>query len=258
MDSEGAAEEHKRMADFYDVLFAERTIDIPFWEELAKQLGSPLLEFACGTGRLTFPMARAGMDIVGIDVSEAMLAKAYINLQKEEVAVQKRMTFLKAEISSFDIKRKFSAILSPWGFHAVSKEEQDQCLRQVKKHLLPGGHFVVDTENIRDLEENLTYHKLLAVSEVPSEDFTIVRQEYMTWSAATKTVNKIFFVDKIKTDGTMKRFIARRTERVYTNSYMQDLLREHGFVIETMYGFYDFRPYEDAHSERSIIVASLF
>ena len=62
-------------APFYDWENA-RTLgrrDLPFWRTVARQVGGPVLELGCGTGRLSIPLARAGVPIVGIDRSEPML-----------------------------------------------------------------------------------------------------------------------------------------------------------------------------------------
>src|SRR2546422_6232620 len=50
--------------------------DVPFWRRLAADANGPVLELGCGTGRVTRPLARAGIDIVGVDRSDAMLARA--------------------------------------------------------------------------------------------------------------------------------------------------------------------------------------
>src|SRR2546422_10042026 len=65
-------------APFYDWENA-RTLgrrDVPFWRRLAADANGPVLELGCGTGRVTRPLARAGIDIVGVDRSDAMLARA--------------------------------------------------------------------------------------------------------------------------------------------------------------------------------------
>ena len=65
-------------APFYDWENA-RTLgrrDVPFWRTLALQSDGPVLELGCGTGRISIPLARAGVSVVGIDRSDAMLARA--------------------------------------------------------------------------------------------------------------------------------------------------------------------------------------
>jgi ubiquinone/menaquinone biosynthesis C-methylase UbiE len=71
-------------APFYDWENA-RTLgrrDVPFWRRIASRTAGPVLELGCGTGRITFPLARAGVSIVGIDRSAAMLARARSRLRR--------------------------------------------------------------------------------------------------------------------------------------------------------------------------------
>src|SRR3954462_8921405 len=65
-------------APFYDWENA-RTLgrrDVPFWRTLALQAHGPVLELGCGTGRISLPLGRAGVSLVGVDRSEPMLARA--------------------------------------------------------------------------------------------------------------------------------------------------------------------------------------
>ncbi len=65
-------------APFYDWENA-RTLgrrDVPFWRNLAVHAGGPVLELGCGTGRIALPLGRAGVHVVGIDRSDAMLSRA--------------------------------------------------------------------------------------------------------------------------------------------------------------------------------------
>ncbi|MDZ7644738.1 MAG: class I SAM-dependent methyltransferase [Woeseiaceae bacterium] len=45
-----------------------------FYVEAAKHSAAPVLEVGCGTGRILIPTARAGIQIVGFDLSEHMLS----------------------------------------------------------------------------------------------------------------------------------------------------------------------------------------
>src|SRR4030095_13911596 len=65
-------------APFYDWENA-RTLgkrDVPFWRNLALHCGGPVLELGCGTGRISLPLGRAGVPLVGIDRSTPMLVRA--------------------------------------------------------------------------------------------------------------------------------------------------------------------------------------
>ena len=82
-------------APFYDWENA-RTLgrrDVPFWRSVALQTRGAVLELGCGTGRISLPLARAGVAVVGIDRSGPMLeraAKRLASLRKRQVHRSKR------------------------------------------------------------------------------------------------------------------------------------------------------------------------
>ncbi len=63
-------------ADEYDLLHRDVVEDIPFFINLAEEVGGPVLELGCGTGRIALPIARRGMEVVGMDLSYSMVGKA--------------------------------------------------------------------------------------------------------------------------------------------------------------------------------------
>src|SRR5437773_1998705 len=74
-------------AEFYDQEFANRNTEIPFYVKQAQLATGPVLEVGCGTGRLTLPIARAGIDITGMDVSQPMLEQARRKAEAENLRV---------------------------------------------------------------------------------------------------------------------------------------------------------------------------
>ena len=75
-------------APFYDWENA-RTLgrrDVPFWRNLAVHAGGPVLELGCGTGRIALPLGRAGVHVVGIDRSDAMLSRARARVRRAAMA----------------------------------------------------------------------------------------------------------------------------------------------------------------------------
>lgn len=64
----------------YDSLFGGSGADIAFWIDFLTEFGGPVLELACGTGKYLVPASAAGLDLVGLDISEAMLTEAHRKL----------------------------------------------------------------------------------------------------------------------------------------------------------------------------------
>src|SRR5690349_20883426 len=85
-------------APFYDWENA-RTLgrrDIPFWRNLAVHAGGRVLELGCGTGRISLPIARAGVPIIVIDRSGPMLARASARLKRAKL--QGRLRLIRGDI----------------------------------------------------------------------------------------------------------------------------------------------------------------
>ena len=99
-------EEYAFIADLYDHvgLYRDRP-DVAFFVEAATAAGSPVLEVGCGTGRVLIPTARAGIDIVGLDLSPHMLAVCRQRLQTESEAVRARVRLVEADMRDFDLGR---------------------------------------------------------------------------------------------------------------------------------------------------------
>jgi 2-polyprenyl-3-methyl-5-hydroxy-6-metoxy-1,4-benzoquinol methylase len=119
------------------VLASER-----FYLEEARKSGGRVLELACGTGRLTIPIAQSGVEIIGADLSPPMLETARAKAQRAGVNVE----FFEADMRSFELPGPFSTILIPGNslLHLFTADELIQCFRNVRRHLAPRGRLVFD------------------------------------------------------------------------------------------------------------------
>ena len=77
-------------ARFYDWNYQGFLDDLPCYITLARRYGPRLLELACGTGRLTIPLAREGFAVTGLDLSPEMLRIAERKLEREPPEVRER------------------------------------------------------------------------------------------------------------------------------------------------------------------------
>lgn len=129
-----------RWAELYDEFHAGMLDDegaVAALAELAE--GGPLLEFGVGTGRLAVPLAKAGLDVVGVDVSEDMLAKL-----REKTDV---VTTVVGDMTTVRVEREFSVAYIAFNsiFVLATQRDQVELFRNAAAHLRPGGRFVLET-----------------------------------------------------------------------------------------------------------------
>lgn len=140
-------------APFYDWENA-RTLgrrDVPFWRDIALQTRGPVLELGCGTGRISLPLARAGVSLVGIDRSPAMLERAAKRLaasrRQQGNRRKKRLHLIRGDIRFLPFEPgSFRTVLAPYGILQSLVRDRDlkATLSAVADVLAPGGLFGVD------------------------------------------------------------------------------------------------------------------
>ncbi len=119
--------------------------DVDFYLECAGDYGGPVLELGCGTGRITWPLAEAGYDVVGLDISEPMvkLAKSKQNAIGHH---GDRVRIVTGDMTSFRLEERFAlAIVPARSFqHIVDPALQRAALNCIRRHLVPEAHLVLD------------------------------------------------------------------------------------------------------------------
>ena len=127
--------------ELYDLLFDSLDFDVPFWLEVARGAGGPVLELACGSGRLLLPILRAGVPVEGIDSSPAMIDRLKARAAAEGLSVRAEV----ADMRDFSTGRRYARIFCGFnGFaHCETVEDQIAALRRSLEHLEPGGALVL-------------------------------------------------------------------------------------------------------------------
>ncbi len=131
-------------APFYDWENAQTVgrRDVPFWRRLAKSADGPVLELGCGTGRVSRPLAKAGVDLVGIDRSAPMLARAVAKSPTRQLA-----KFVRGDIRSLPFAdESFATVIAPYGILQSLTKPRDltATLASVARVLAAGGTFGID------------------------------------------------------------------------------------------------------------------
>jgi ubiquinone/menaquinone biosynthesis C-methylase UbiE len=148
-------------AEWYDVFYSTAGLDdVEFYVDLAVLSGGPVLEIGCGTGRVTLPVAAAGVDIVGVDFSPAMLVKA-----EKRAATTSDLggsyEFVHGDMRTLALDRLFPLVVIPARtlYLALTPEEQVETLRRAASHMAPGGIlafnlFTPDPDLLADTSED--------------------------------------------------------------------------------------------------------
>jgi ubiquinone/menaquinone biosynthesis C-methylase UbiE len=133
--------------DFYDVreTGGSGTLldgDVEFYVAQARETGGPVLDLACGTGRVAVPLARAGFDVTGIDRAPAMLNVARAKLRAAGLA---NLRFVRGNMARFTVAKRFRLVVIAYRAfqHLLTIEDQRSCLVHVRKHLRRKGRLVV-------------------------------------------------------------------------------------------------------------------
>jgi SAM-dependent methyltransferase len=143
-----AVDTYNVIARYYDGAYAAKQdlVDLPFYLELAEKHGGPVLEIACGTGRVTIPIARKGIEICAVDNSAPMLQVLNQSLASEPPEVGERISIHEGDMRSFRLDRKFPLVIIPFRpmQHMFTVEDQVAALRTAAAHLTGDGILAFD------------------------------------------------------------------------------------------------------------------
>lgn len=229
-------------APFYDDIYAD--VDESMIDLLARYAGEPprALELAIGTGRIALPLRKRGVDIVGIDVSEEMVARMRAKSGGEAIRVQM------GDFGDVDVDDEFPLIYLAFNtiFGLLTQERQVECFQNVADHLEPGGCFIIDCF-VPDVTRFDQYNTRMAVSSINSVDEHMY--EMTVYDPVTQVVSS--HIVKHNADGT--NLVLPVAVRFAWPAELDLMARLAGLELEDRFGWYDLRPFtEQSKSHMSI------
>jgi ubiquinone/menaquinone biosynthesis C-methylase UbiE len=149
-----ASEEVYLHPDDYDLEVNDRDVhDLPFWiSVMQSEQPRNVLEVGCGTGRLTVPLARDGVDrqyaVTGIDPEHPMLERARSRRSAQPTVVRNALELLQGDIRTLSLETVFDVVLMPYGaaHHLLSLQDQLSAWSNARRHTRDGGLFSVDVD----------------------------------------------------------------------------------------------------------------
>ncbi|MDP6065135.1 MAG: class I SAM-dependent methyltransferase [SAR202 cluster bacterium] len=246
-------------ADVYDSVYSYVRDDIPFYVEEALAAGGPVLELGCGTGRVTIPIAEAGIDITGVELSTAMLDVARRKAAAMSEDSKPRLVVGDMRELGFG-GQQFHLIIIPFrGFLALmTVEDQMSALSSISSHLVPDGKLIFDVF-VPDLDMlvqagDTSYHLRDVIDAETGRRLVLWHQS--AYDNHAQIIDARIIVEELNEAGTVVGRYYRDFELRYAHRWeLQHLLTTCGYAVDDLYGDFE-RTLFDEDSKDMVWVAS--
>lgn len=231
-----AAREKKRGKPWWEELFNDdylRTMakitdsqiasEATFIEEsLAVQKGATLLDLACGTGRHAIELSHRGYQVVGYDLSLAMLARA----SEEATERGEKLNFVQGDMREMAFEETFDGIYC-WNtsFGFFEEEKNAQIVGKVHRALKSGGQFLLDVAN-----RDFIGRQAPSLAWFEGEGCMCMDEMTIDWVTSRMRVKRTMMMD----DGRTREI--EYSVRIYSLHELGKLLHDHGFRVAEVSG----------------------
>ena len=232
--------------------------DLPFWESLLEDYRpARVLDIACGTGRITFPLLTKGraqnpsFRIVGLDNSRPLLDLARERAARLDQEYTAAVRFVESDMRDFALDETFDFILV--GFNSLAYiptlDDHRNCLRTIRRHLAPDGHFAIDliVPQFSFLAEAMTPVPVMRLEldvTVPDQGVKrLLRFATERYDPTTQIDDTTYYYEIYYTDGRHERFTDDLAWHMYYPHELTLLLEEAGLRPVERYGTYQKAPF---------------
>ncbi|MFC1493530.1 class I SAM-dependent methyltransferase [candidate division KSB1 bacterium] len=235
------------LAFYYDIEWDELKEDIPFLLDEAKKVEGPILELACGSGRIMIPFAREGYEIWGFDNSSEMLKLFDMNLEKEDPKVRDLVHYDEQDMVDFKYDGQFGLIIVPFNSFLLmtDRSDLDSCLQNCRNHLTDDGVFIVDvfSPNFELCAAKEPKMNFLKHFYHPMSKKVVVQWEYAQRDMGNQIIDIDFLYEEYDSSGNLERKTQNLKMSLMFRYELQYLLEKNGFRIMEFYGNYDRSPF---------------
>jgi SAM-dependent methyltransferase len=245
-----------RRPDEYDLEHLGDDADARFYVGLAKRLKpKSVLELACGTGRITLPLAeqgaRSGFSVVGLDSETSMLRQARDKAKLISAVARRRLELVQGDMRKWHRRQPFELIIVPCASitHLLELPDQLAVWHRAFDNLTPGGRFVVETtmpsfsayadsfanppRSIVEIDRDVTD---------PARKIRLVRRRTVTYLPDQQRAQIRFLYEKYRRKNLVESYIDDFESHVYFPRELRLLFLHTGFEIQDVFGDYERRP----------------
>ena len=227
---------YSQVADLYD-LYTNTDFDINFWiKECSKD--KEVLELACGTGRITIRLAKAGIKVTAIDISREFIKKLKAKCKKEKLGIN----IHEADMRSFSLKKKFPLIIIPFQSiqELVDPKDHEATFTHVYNHLDDKGRFIVTTHNT-DIVDKKALGVIKLITEFVNPRTKNKMKFLMSRSFNPKThigTAHQVYEEYDKNNRLISKKLFKNSHYVFEDREIEALAKKTGFNVRKIYGDY--------------------
>jgi len=143
---DAGAQAHYADARYYAHAYGDRRHDVEYYVRKARSSAGPVLEYGVGNGRIALHIARAKIEVTGVDLSPSMLDDFTARLGREPPALRARVTLKRGDMRHVRLGQRFALVIAPFNtvLHLYTRSDLEAFLEGVREHLAPGASFVFD------------------------------------------------------------------------------------------------------------------
>jgi SAM-dependent methyltransferase len=253
-----------RLAELYDLEHDDVVEDLPFYRELARRAGGPVLDLGCGSGRLFATLLDGGAPrILGIDGSAALVRRAEARIAGDErlaeAARDGRLSVMRGDVralSTLNLRERFDLAVAVGVLpHLDGPEDALRLLGGARAVLARGGRLVIDDLGPaempdRDMPLSIDWRRSVDGREVVRRSELVRRVSPEGLRVAFSTI-----ADAVQPDGTIARLPASHELWYPSPEALAALVGQAGMVVELSYGSHDLEPLARESGRRIFVVA---
>lgn len=245
--------EYDSYTPFWEMIYRDKKDDFPFYSELARRTGSPILDVGCGTARMGMLLAQEGHEVFNLDISQGMLDFARQKFQPLETAVQQRLHLIHQDMRNFNLSRTFPLIISTFStlFAVRSVDDFSQTATSVFKHLEDNRMFAFDVTffekgkykvwGSRQIEDN-SPRLMKTVTDPNDARIKWIYTRIVAVDDKLHTRKIIAFFDRLKDSVVIERRVFELSNIYLSPVEIKSILTEVGFRKVIFYGGFDCKP----------------
>jgi SAM-dependent methyltransferase len=238
---EAGTSAHYENPAYYTKTYRDRVNDVHYYVDLATACGGPVLEYGAGNGRIALPIARMGVDVVGVDLSKAMLDDFRARLAEEPLAVRKRVRLKHGDMRKVVLRQRFARVFCPFNafLHLYTRDDVERFFARARAHLAPDGELVFDLsipepiELARDPSHRFTTPRF-RYPEKPGDKGTMVR--YAERFDYDRVRQILFVTMEFEPQDGREGWVMPLAHRQFFPQELEALLHYNGFELRAWYG----------------------